>query len=102
MLQLTLNPGLTLTGFRTTRPRYMHKSTYILYAYIFMVIGVRLGCVRKAFYSFQKYFKHAYAESKTSQSCLHNYYQPIKAPMVYRVFIVLDVRRYHAVHEQAR
>ena len=23
MLQLTLNPGLTLTGFRTTRPRWL-------------------------------------------------------------------------------
>ena len=34
MLQLTFNPGLTLTGFRTTRPRTVavhvrYKSLYI-------------------------------------------------------------------------
>ena len=32
MLQLTFNPGLTLTGFRTTRPRYfrLKAMNYLL------------------------------------------------------------------------
>ena len=28
MLQFTFNPGLTLTGFRTTRPRILNYSKY--------------------------------------------------------------------------
>ena len=30
MLQLTFNPGLTLTGFRTTRPRYITNIKQLL------------------------------------------------------------------------
>ena len=30
-LQLTFNPGLTLTGFRTTRPRRLYLTTVYIY-----------------------------------------------------------------------
>ena len=30
MLQLTFNPGLTLIGFRTTRPRLLKRVSYLL------------------------------------------------------------------------
>ena len=30
MLQLTFNPGLTLTGFRTTRPRTIKVSVRVI------------------------------------------------------------------------
>ena len=39
MLQLTLNPGLTLTGFRTTRPR----AKYIIIIIIIVIVTIILG-----------------------------------------------------------
>ena len=35
MLQLTFNPGLTLTGFRTTRPRRHVSLQYVVQSNIF-------------------------------------------------------------------
>ena len=37
MLQLALNPGLTLTGFRTTRPRITFRLSFLFFLFIFVI-----------------------------------------------------------------